>query len=112
MPCPAVSYRRLLPVERPHPHRCLPACPCSTLFGLALSNLGVVPAEAPHVYGVVNAYLLPLAVPLLLFSADLRWAGAVPGQLLQLPVLPVGLVLPAGRALDCMPTQPLGTLPS
>ncbi len=44
----------------------------STLFGLALSNLGVVPAEAPHVYGVVNAYLLPLAVPLLLFAADLR----------------------------------------
>lgn len=42
------------------------------MFGLALSNLGVVPAEAPHVYGVVNAYLLPLAVPLLLFSADLR----------------------------------------
>lgn len=49
----------------PHPHN-------STLFGLALSNLGVVPAEAPHVYGVVNSYLLPLAVPLLLFSADLR----------------------------------------
>ena len=51
-----------------------PSPPCSTLFGLALSNLGVVPAEAPHVYGVVNAYLLPLAVPLLLFSADLRCA--------------------------------------
>lgn len=52
-----------------------PALPlfCSTLFGLALSNLGIVPAEAPHVYGVVNSYLLPLAVPLLLFSADLRW---------------------------------------
>lgn len=49
-----------------------PGTCCSTLFGLALSNLGVVPAEAPHVYGVVNAYLLPLAVPLLLFSADLR----------------------------------------
>lgn len=46
----------------------------STLFGLALSNLGVVPAEAPHVYGVVNSYFLPLAVPLLLFSADLRQA--------------------------------------
>lgn len=44
----------------------------STLIGLALSNLNVIPSEAPHVYGVVNAYLLPLAVPLLLFSADLR----------------------------------------
>lgn len=48
----------------------------STLFGLALSNLGVIPSEAPHVYGVVNAYLLPLAVPLLLFSADLRCGSA------------------------------------
>ncbi|KAL4859151.1 putative membrane protein YjcL [Chlorella vulgaris] len=54
----------------------------STLFGLALSNLGVVPAEAPHVYGVVNAYLLPLAVPLLLFAADLRRVLRETGRLL------------------------------
>ena len=32
----------------------------------------VIPSDAPAVYGVVNRYLLPLAVPLLLFSADLR----------------------------------------
>jgi uncharacterized membrane protein len=32
----------------------------------------VIPSDAPAVYGVVNKYLLPLAVPLLLFSADLR----------------------------------------
>ena len=44
----------------------------STLLGLALSNLGVIPSESA-VYSTVNAYLLPLAVPLLLFSADLRW---------------------------------------
>jgi len=64
------AWPNLLPPTgaRSHP---LPAC--STLFGLALSNLGVVPAEAPHVYGVVNNYFLPLAVPLLLFSADLRY---------------------------------------
>ena len=52
----------------------------STLVGLALSNLNVIPSEAPHVYGVVNAYLLPLAVPLLLFSADLRYAGGTSVQ--------------------------------
>ncbi len=35
-------------------------------------SCAVIPSNAPAVYGVVNRYLLPLAVPLLLFSADLR----------------------------------------
>jgi uncharacterized membrane protein len=37
----------------------------------ALSNLRVIPADAP-VYGTVWTYLVPLAIPLLLFKADLR----------------------------------------
>ncbi len=36
-----------------------------------LSNLRIIPAEAPA-YGVVWGYLVPLAIPLLLFKADLR----------------------------------------
>jgi len=36
-----------------------------------LSNTGVIPASAP-VYDMVWAYLVPLAIPLLLFRADLR----------------------------------------
>jgi len=36
-----------------------------------LSNVGVIPASAP-VYGMVWSYLVPLAIPLLLFKADLR----------------------------------------
>ncbi len=36
-----------------------------------LSNLGVIPASAP-VYDMVWSYLVPLAIPLLLFRADLR----------------------------------------
>jgi len=36
-----------------------------------LSNLGVIPASAP-VYDTVWSYLVPLAIPLLLFRADLR----------------------------------------
>ncbi|NOZ94850.1 MAG: DUF819 family protein [Acidobacteria bacterium] len=36
-----------------------------------LSNLGVIPASSP-VYDMVWAYLVPLAIPLLLFKADLR----------------------------------------
>jgi uncharacterized membrane protein len=36
-----------------------------------LSNLGVIPASAP-VYDMVWSYLVPFAIPLLLFKADLR----------------------------------------
>ncbi|KAG9455240.1 hypothetical protein H6P81_008144 [Aristolochia fimbriata] len=43
----------------------------STLLGLAASNLGIISTKAPA-YSVVMEYLLPLAVPLLLFRADLR----------------------------------------
>lgn len=43
----------------------------STLVGLAASNAGIIPYEAPA-YTVVMEFLLPLAIPLLLFRADLR----------------------------------------
>jgi len=39
--------------------------------GMALSNFGIVPRQAP-VYGVVWNFLVPLAIPMLLFKADLR----------------------------------------
>uniref|UniRef100_A0A7N2LH43 Uncharacterized protein n=1 Tax=Quercus lobata TaxID=97700 RepID=A0A7N2LH43_QUELO len=39
--------------------------------GLAASNLGVIANEAPA-YSIVLGFLLPMAVPLLLFRADLR----------------------------------------
>lgn len=39
--------------------------------GMVLSNFGILPRQAP-VYGVVWTYLVPLAIPLLLFKADLR----------------------------------------
>lgn len=44
----------------------------ATLVGLLLSNFGLISSNAPQ-YGVVNKFLLPLAVPLLLFTADMRW---------------------------------------
>ncbi|XP_072149591.1 uncharacterized protein [Setaria viridis] len=45
----------------------------SVLLGLAASSAGVVAADAPA-YRAALDYLLPLAVPLLLFRADLRRA--------------------------------------
>ncbi len=41
------------------------------LITFALSNLRVIPADAPT-YGVVWSFLVPLAIPLLLLRADLR----------------------------------------
>ncbi|MEN8007359.1 MAG: DUF819 family protein [Candidatus Krumholzibacteriota bacterium] len=41
-------------------------------FTFVLSNLGVIPADKVPAYDVVWGYLVPLAIPLLLFRADLR----------------------------------------
>ena len=43
----------------------------ATLCGLLLSNIGVLPSSAQE-YDIVKGYLLPLAIPLVLLSADLR----------------------------------------
>lgn len=53
----------------------------STLAGLAASNLGLIASSAPA-YSIVNAYVLPLAVPLLLYGSDLRRVLADTGRLL------------------------------
>lgn len=39
--------------------------------GMALSNLGVVPFKAP-IYDFIGGSMVPLAIPLLLYNADLR----------------------------------------
>jgi uncharacterized membrane protein len=41
-------------------------------FTFVLSNVGMIPAEGVPAYDVVWSYLVPLAIPLLLFRADLR----------------------------------------
>ncbi|KDP22237.1 hypothetical protein JCGZ_26068 [Jatropha curcas] len=53
----------------------------STLVGLAASNLGIISCESPA-YPIVLEFLLPLAVPLLLFRADLRRVIQSTGTLL------------------------------
>lgn len=53
----------------------------STLIGLAASNLGIISSEA-KAYSIVKEFLLPLAVPLLLFRADLRRVIKSTGKLL------------------------------
>ncbi|XP_073123822.1 uncharacterized protein [Henckelia pumila] len=49
----------------------LSAALVSILLGLAASNIGIIPHDAPA-YTMVFQYLLPLTIPMLLFRADLR----------------------------------------
>ena len=81
----------------------------SIFLGLALSNLGVIPTEAP-VYDTIITYLLPLAIPLILFQADLRRiaqqagrlligftgavAGTVTGGIVAFSIIPIGVEAP------------------
>lgn len=53
----------------------------SIFLGLALSNLGVIPTDSP-VYDTVITYVLPFAIPLILFQADLRKIAQQAGRLL------------------------------
>ena len=53
----------------------------SALLALALSNFGVIPNHAPA-YDAVVAFLLPLAVPLLLLTADLKRVLTCTGRVL------------------------------
>ncbi|KAF2312241.1 hypothetical protein GH714_028712 [Hevea brasiliensis] len=54
----------------------------STLVGLAASNLRIISCESPA-YSIVLEFLLPLAVPLLLFRADMRRVIQSTGTLLS-----------------------------
>ncbi|XP_054786178.1 uncharacterized protein LOC129292622 [Prosopis cineraria] len=53
----------------------------STFVGLAASNLGILPYDAPA-YSFVLEFLLPLVIPLLLFRANLRHVVNSTGTLL------------------------------
>ncbi len=56
------------------------------VLGAALSNLGILPLWSP-LYGVVFTYILPLAVPLLLFKATFRKIFTESGKILPIFLL-------------------------
>ena len=62
----------------------------STLLCLLASNLCILPSHAAP-YAAVNRFLLPLAVPLLLFGADLRRVVRDTGRLLLAFVVGAGM---------------------
>ena len=80
----------------------------STLGGLALASAGIIPAGAVSEYGSVNSRLLPLAVPLLLFTADLRRTVKDAGRLL-VPFL-IGAAATAAATVLAFALVPLTAL--
>ncbi|KAJ4911469.1 hypothetical protein Rs2_06090 [Raphanus sativus] len=80
----------------------------STLIGLAASNLGVISSNAPA-FAVVLNFLLPLAVPLLLFRADLRRVVQSTGKLLLAFVIgSVATTVGTALAYYLVPMRALG----
>ncbi|KAL8544080.1 hypothetical protein ACS0TY_004570 [Phlomoides rotata] len=80
----------------------------STLIGLAASNLGIIASEAAA-YDVVLNFLLPLAVPLLLFRADMRRVVRSTGKLLLAFLLgSVATTVATVVALFLVPMRSLG----
>lgn len=80
----------------------------STLVGLFASNVGIIASEAPA-YVIVNKFLLPLAVPLLLFGADMRRVLGSTGRLLGIFCIgSVATVLGTLAAMVMVPLKSLG----
>lgn len=73
----------------------IPGAVIALLIALFFSNLGIIPTDAP-VYDAVWGYIVPLAIPLLLFQLDIHSVFKESGRLLFLFLLSsVGTMLGA-----------------
>ncbi|MEP2988657.1 MAG: DUF819 family protein [Parasphingorhabdus sp.] len=73
-----------------HPIACkIPGVVWILILGVALSNTGILPFES-DLYGVIFGYILPLAVPLLLYKATLTKILKESGMVL--PIFLIGSV--------------------
>ena len=57
------------------------ACLICLFGGMVLSSIGLIPTDSPA-YDPVWSYVTPIAIPLILFNADLRRIGRESGKLL------------------------------
>jgi uncharacterized membrane protein len=79
----------------------------ATLLGLLLSNVGVIAHDAPQ-HAIVNSFLLPLSIPMLLFAADLRRVLRDTGHLLL--VFVAGTLATVVSTLVAIAILPLSSL--
>ena len=56
-------------------------CVMALIFAMVLSNTGIIPLDAAA-YDFVWSYIIPLAIPMLLFNADVKRIGRESGRLL------------------------------
>ena len=56
-------------------------CVMALIGAMILSNVGIIPLDAPA-YDFVWDYIIPLAIPMLLFNADIKRIGRESGRLL------------------------------
>lgn len=61
-------------------------CILASVFTMVLSNLGIIPTDA-QVYDNVLGYVVPLAIPLLLFNADIKKIKKESGRALAMYLL-------------------------
>lgn len=61
-------------------------CVLALIFAMVLSNLRIIPLDAPTYDGVWD-YVVPLSIPMLLFSADIRKIWRESGRLLVIFLL-------------------------
>jgi len=87
----------------------LSASLCAMFTTLVMTNIGMLPNQ--HVvYDVINSFLVPMAVPLLLFSANLRRVLRDTGSLLRAFVIgSVGTILGTVVAMALVPLRSLGS---
>lgn len=84
------------------------SAPLATMaLALTVANLGIIPFESP-IYGMTNRYLIPLAVPMLLFDADLKRVVTDTGSLLL--AFGVGAVATVVATLVAFPILPLKSM--
>ena len=61
-------------------------CILALTFVMVLSNFNIIPTEAP-VYDHVWGYIVPLAIPMLLFNADIKKIGRESGRMVLIFLL-------------------------
>lgn len=84
------------------------SAPLATMaFALVVANVGIVPFASP-IYSAINKYIVPLAVPMLLFDSDLRRVMRDTGSLLVAFV--VGAFATVAATILAFPLVPMTSL--
>ena len=77
----AIATLAVYPEQKTRIGSKLTGCVMALIFAMVLSNTGIIPLDAAA-YDFVWSYIIPLAIPMLLFNADVKRIGRESGRLL------------------------------